>query len=316
MAGFSPLTGFYSSASRLQDLGSIFWYNSQTGEWFDPTKDFDPHHPDPWFRIGADVLSDIKNQIRCWLGHILANVTTSHLTAWGMTAGDESLLRQLLVTWQVEFPAVGIANIPVNREAIGQGGFPVFDYAVDAVPGTRRLLTELPTQGEHVLISSLLLQDPEIRVVGSAQASGEMALKGKKLLQPTGKDLAADMGIPHSGHAVRYINVDRLFTGRLYLVNHHRLVGGLAKSEVDTGQQTESLLFPFVPEILEAFSPVEIEKRSRVRSTCPALTRLNSGSDLTRSTGRRANKCSNAMLPADPTPLVPQPTRENMMPRP
>lgn len=203
--------------------------------------------------------------MRCWLDHVLANVTPAGLVAWGFKSNDADLLLRWLQTWCDELPANNTAAVPVSHSPIGEGGFPLFDYTVDTAPAALRLMTELPVHNDYVLVSSLLLNDPEIRVIGSMRGSSDLASKGANLVRPSGTDLASDLGITNRGLSVSYMNVDRLFTPRLTLLSTTGLSEDWQGLVAETEQQVQYLLFPFVPEVLGAFSAEELSARTRAK---------------------------------------------------
>jgi hypothetical protein len=269
IVGLSPLTGFFPAASRMRGFKPLFWYDDDSGRWRDPTVEFSPTSTDLKLRASEETINIVRDYIKSWLTHVLKAVKEADLRAFGMEKTDADLFLDLLGEWSQEIKADG--QCPILAQSIADGVFPIFDYVVQPAKSDRGptvLRTELPVVNGYALVSKSLLSDSSKRLFGAVRGSEtfvqEDADGSSKFeeLRDGGDDLAAAMGMHSHGRRIPYIVLESLFTPSLTRITDEGLAPEWKSFEINTGQKTETYLFPFKAEILQIVPSDEIRRRT------------------------------------------------------
>jgi hypothetical protein len=270
VAGLSPLTGFFPSASRMRNFTALFWYDHKgvdlTRQWYDPTTEFRAHDPKPHLRASEETIREIRKLMRFWLDNVKAAVGIESLADFGLNSEDAGLLFGELEIWRQELPAVnpleelglsGLDHSPIEQ------GFPLFDWVVPGKARRRSLITELPVQAEAVIITRELAASSGVRLFGGQRGSADLAAKLDEL-EPFGEDLAQALQMHTYGAPLRYVLLEKLFSPTLAAVTSEGISEGWTGLDFQSGPRKISALFPFHPDLLKIFPPKEIKQRTKV----------------------------------------------------
>ena len=264
LAGRSPLTGIYPSATPPSNLAGLYWYayddERGTAEWYDPTSTV--LDDDDQFYIDDQTRLRVQQLMKAWLGNVLAGVTQSDLEApnVGMDAHDAQRFLDELRAWRDELHNVKVpGDVEVTSEPIADGvrgkPLPFLNYTVRA--SARDLWSDLPMHNGRLIITHEQIRSETTRLYG--RYFGSLRFEDRlEYLPREGDNLGRALGMGERAIPVPFLNIDELFTPNLTLLtaydpeNEER--GGLSSEwkglEVDFSGTTEYYLIPMDPVIL------------------------------------------------------------------
>jgi hypothetical protein len=180
LAGLSPLTAFFPSASPLTQLDQLYWYDPAEGKWYDPVADFvkDPPAGES-LRVAPSTLDTTKKYLLAWLESVLklAEVDSRKaFDAFHIKQADEERILAELRLWQKELLEITSQKLleEAKKIAVDQQATPplipgatlrLFEHAVKPEPDVR-LETDLPVRNGRVLTSEKQEQNTNTRLYG------------------------------------------------------------------------------------------------------------------------------------------------------
>ena len=261
LAGRSPLTGIYPSATAPKTLTGLYWYDSEKGTWYDPTsRTFDEKNQ---MRVSDQSRNKMCGLIKVWLGHVLRNVNTKALQQKeiAMEDRDASDFINELKQWSeelsnVEAPdGVDVITDPLTDQ-VGRVPLPFLSFAVEAEPDY--IWGDLPLHEGRLVVTEEQLLSNSTRLYGRAFGGNDFA-DAVEHLSRQGENLGQALNLGEGAIPMPYLFVDRLFMPYLTIVTSYDKqkedYGGFSEEwrgmEVDFEGTTECYLIPMDPDILE-----------------------------------------------------------------
>lgn len=258
LAGRSPLTGIFPSATPPSRLTCLYWYDAKDnvgrGKWYDPTgNELDEHDH---LYISPATREKVCGLMRLWLDRVLqqTDMSTLQRSMGGVTArGDAQRLIKELEAWRAELADSRIPeNVDVSDRPLAQGAGtedpPFLRFAVQASP--EHVLTDLPIHRGRLIVTHELLRKETTRLYGRqfGQSGFDDVIDR---LPESGRNLGQALGLGENTIPREFVFIDRLFTPYLTLIT----VDGFSREwkglTVENSTQTEYYLIPLDPEILE-----------------------------------------------------------------
>lgn len=273
LAGRSPLTGIYSSATPPTRLTGVYWYEYREGEdgeastarWYDPTST--TLDQDGQFKVKDTTRHRVQQLMKAWLNHVLGTVSQTDLQVpgIGMEGRDAQRLLEEMEAWRRELSnvtvpdSINVTSVPIATEP-GHQPLPILNAAVQASAG--QIWGDLPIHDGRLIVTYEKVRSNTTRLYGRYFGSQrfENALQG---LSRQGDNLGKALGLGENAIPVPYLYIDELFTPNLTLLTTYNEEdeprGGLSTEwgglEVDFGDVTEYYLIPMRPKILEIMDP-------------------------------------------------------------
>jgi hypothetical protein len=257
LAGQSPLTGVFPSATQPEDLRSLYWYDpegaSGSGRWYDPTGE--TLDQEGQFLLSEATRQKVSGLLKAWLDRVLTDTSMDALQrdTIGMEARDAQLVIQELEEWRSELGNVPVpegADVVSDPLAQGPGADePAFlSLAVQSTP--EHIWSDLPLHEGRLIVTHERLRDGTTRIYGRQFGKSEFDNRIEDLPR-TGNNLGKALGLGEEAIPMPFLFIDRMFTPYLTLLTvdgFSREWGGLT---VQNDQQTEYYLVPLAPKILE-----------------------------------------------------------------
>lgn len=256
LAGQSPLTGLYPAASPPSGLNSLYWYDSSTGTWYDPTSD-DLGKGEHALRIADKTKTVVRRLLKSWIEEAI-RVVDPHdaLQDHGLTSKDQTLLQKELEAWHDEITVPAweepLVDSPIpSQDAPRPGALPFLDKACPKPKTT--IASDLPVHEGRLLVRKQDLVDNQVRLfgrlMGSREHRSEIADLGAE-----GSNLGRDLGIGEDTLPNPYLFVNELFVPKLTPLTSQDFSKEWDGLKIDG----EQYLLPFRPEILNLMSPREL----------------------------------------------------------
>jgi len=265
LCGLSPYSLFYPAATRMAGCNNVFWYNPESGLWFDPTED-PPTWPSGGTRVARSVVEAIRGCLDGWLTRVLADGPEAVWNGFGMGAERAGALRAELESWLRELRSPKLprsaapAGLRVQTESLslgvpGVGGHAVIPLleqraAWDAGAGSElhRIVTELPRVAGRILLSDQILHERTVRVCGCLM--GDNAFAGAlNNLPAEGEGFVLTHGVQTFYIPEPYVIVDKLFLDKIHLLADDSISENFFAMTTG-GAEEKHWLFPFKPELL------------------------------------------------------------------
>ncbi|MES3630257.1 MAG: hypothetical protein PPP56_08830, partial [Longimonas sp.] len=275
LAGRSPLTGLYPSATAPQTLTGLYWYDSKKGTWYDPTsRTFDEKNQ---MRVSDQTRDKVRGLIKTWVGHVLRNVDTKDLQQERieMEDRDASDFINELKQWNkelsnVESPdGVGVVTDTITDQ-VGRVPLPFLSFAVEAEPD--HIWGDLPLHEGRLVVTEEQLLSNHTRLYGRAFGGSDLAEMIEHLGRQ-GENLGRALNLGEGEIPMPYLFVDRLFMPYLTLVTSYDSekedYGGFSEEwrglEVEFGETTEYYFIPMDPDILEIMDAKRLQSNLHAR---------------------------------------------------
>jgi hypothetical protein len=269
LAGRSPLTGLYPSATPPSRLTGLYWYapDEEGPLWYDPTsKKLDQKGE---FIVADQTLHRVQQYVRAWLDDVLPALTQNALQKPGieMEQRDAQRLIEELERWRSELDSVDVPpEVDVTSSPIADGKetpLPVLNSAVQAP--VDQIWGDLPMHKGKLIVTREQIRSETTRLYGRYFGSARYEDVLDRLPRE-GKNLGKELGLGERAIPMPYLYIDELFTPNLTLLTAHDTSteerGGLSDEweglTVNFGDTTEHYLVPLDPKILEIFGPGEL----------------------------------------------------------
>lgn len=263
VAGSSPLTALYPAAVPVTGFQSAYWYDCNTGVWYDPTsRQFDDRGV---IRVSESTRSVVCKGINTWITYAVRdlqqNVSVYEHT-FGLSNRDRNQLIAELQDWQSEMVTTPVDEGTIETRPIetSVGGDVLPFLQQVAVVDESNIITELVVSNGTLVCTHDDLLDPNKRIYGRQYGSPKYD-KMVSRLPERGKNLGLDLGLGEVTIPLPYVFIDELFTKNLtFVANQGSGSDGLSKewSALNIGSN-EIYLFPFKPGIFEVISPEELK---------------------------------------------------------
>ena len=261
LAGHSPLTGIYPSATPPKELTGLYWYDHKAGRWYDPTgSTFDEEGR---MHVSRATSRRTKQLIKAWLDHVLADVSQSNLQDAGieMEAHDARSMMKEMQTWQRELANVQVPeSVSVDAHPLSTDSalvsFPFLNAAV--IASNEHIWSDLPMHEGRLIVTKKHLRSDTIRIYG--RVFGTHQLDGiMSQLPGTGDNLGQALNMGEAAIPMPFLFIDRLFTPNLTIITSadkgEGSPSGLSQEwsglEVESLGTTEYYFVPMDPKILE-----------------------------------------------------------------
>lgn len=261
LAGRSPLTGIYPSATAPQSINGLYWYDSGSGTWYDPTsRTLDEKNQ---MRVSDRTRTKVQGLIKMWVDHVLRNISTKDLQQQGleMEDRDASDFINELEQWRADLSRVeapsGVDVVSDKlTEQVGRMSLPFLSFVVEADPD--HIWGDLPLHEGRLVVTEEQLLSNNTRLYGRAFGSTDFA-DAVQHLDREGDNLGQALGLGEEAIPMPYLFVDRLFMPYLTLVTSYDTRnedhGGFSSEwsglEVNFEGTTEYYFIPMDPDILE-----------------------------------------------------------------
>ena len=270
LAGRSPLTGIYPAATAPQMLTGLYWYNPETGSWYDPTsRTFDEKSQ---MRVSDRTSSKVRGLMKAWVSHVLRNISTKDLQKERieMEDRDASDFINELEQWRADLSNVEApddVDVVVDKltEQVGRVPMPFLNFAVEAEPD--HIWGDLPLHEDRLVVTQEQLLSNNTRLYGRVFGSNDFA-DSVEHLDREGDNLGQALNLGEDAIPMPYLFVDRLFMPYLTLITSYDTEkeshGGLSDEwkglEVDFEGTTEYYFIPMDPDILEIMDAEDLRK--------------------------------------------------------
>ena len=269
LAGRSPLTGLYPSATPPSQLTGLYWYaQGEDGpQWYDPTSRTLDEKGE--FMIADRTLHRVRQYMRAWLDDVLPTLTQNALQKPGieMEQRDAQRFMEELQAWRDELGSVDIpAEVDVTSSPIATGGDTPLPFLSSTVQApVHQIWGDLPMHKGRLIVTREEVRSETTRLYGRHFGSARYEDVLDRLPRE-GKNLGKQLGLGEDAIPVSYLYIDELFTSNLTLLTTYDADtedrGGLSEEwtglEVDFGGTTEYYLIPLDPKILEIMNPEEL----------------------------------------------------------
>ena len=260
-AGGSPLTGLYPAAVPLSGLRSAYWYDFNTGTWYDPTgTQFDEEGV---IQVSERTRSEVAKGIKAWISNAVRDLQQNaniYEETFGLSNRDRTLLIAELQKWSDEMISTHQDTGVVERRPIDSfGGGMVLPFLEQvAVIDESSILTELAVSKVTLVCTRDDLLNPNKRIYGREYGSPKFENVIGRLTE-RGSNLGFDLGLGQHTIPLPYVFIDELFTTNLTFVANQGS-GGLSTewNALEVGSE-EIFLFPFKPGIFELLTPKELK---------------------------------------------------------
>ena len=261
LAGLSPLTGVFPSATPPRRLTGLYWYDPEGGRWFDPTGDRFDEAGD--LVVAPPTVARVRAMLKAWLLKVTQALQPGSLAGVPIEAQYEALIREELDLWRQDLVQVAAADdAEVTERPMGDPsgprGLPFLDWTVQADPAL--VLSDLPVHDGRLVVTQEQVATKSTRLYGR-QLGGRDLEQAARALPATGDNLGMALGIGPHAVPVPFVCVDKLFTPKIAPVTSEGLSEGWRGLAVDTPSGREHCLFPFQPEILELVPAAELAER-------------------------------------------------------
>jgi len=263
IAGRSPLTGIFPGARVLKGLKSLYWYEEQTGTWYDPTGQLLDEKDR--LRVSAETSRKVNGLIKAWLEKVLDSTKLTQLEQrpFLMDRRDAGDLLEELEAWYDDLrlepvpSGVEIARAPVASDEMGQEELPFLRWKVGATP--EAIITDVSLHSGRLVVTGNDLRSKNKRLYGREFGDRKY---GEQLIDipAFGENLGQALGLGGEVIPVPFVFVDKLFTPRLTTISLDGFSREWKGLVVDNQGKNEYNLYPFQPEILELMSPEELER--------------------------------------------------------
>lgn len=269
LCGISPLSGIYPAAAPPGRLRSLFWYDADTGTWYDPTSD--DLGREGRFRVSPATRAKVNGLMKAWIGEAVRRLQAPHvLEPFGLDPRDKKDLLDEFKLWLREIPGRPAEDvipqeengIPRSRKAspLAQS-LPFLDHACEATAAS--IISDLPMHDETLLVTREQLLDQGTRLYGRFFGSAEFE-NAVDALPTYGDNLGLDLGFTDEHRMpIGYVFVDQLFVPNLTYLNET----GFSNEWRGLEMENEYYLLPFEPDILRYLTPDELHANTSGRLT-------------------------------------------------
>ena len=269
LAGRSPLTGLYPSATPPSQLTGLYWYaqGDNGPQWYDPTSRTLDEKGE--FMIADRTLHRVRQYMRAWLDDVLPTLTQNALQKPGieMEQRDAQRFMEELQAWRDELGSVDVpAEVDVSSSPIATGGDTPLPFLSSTVQApVHQIWGDLPMHKGRLIVTREEVRSETTRLYGRHFGSARFEDVLDRLPRE-GKNLGKQLGLGEDAIPVSYLYIDELFTSNLTLLTTYDADtedrGGLSEEwtglDVDFGGTTEYYLIPLDPKILEIMDPEEL----------------------------------------------------------
>lgn len=265
LAGFSPLTGIFPAARPPRTLTGLYWYDSETGRWYDPTgTEFDDKK---LVSVSHDTRMRVGQYLKAWLQTVTQRVQTQDLLAFSMSPRDASLVLKELTDWLEELKAVlpqgiEVRRLPLKRTSTGvpasSDSIPFCDWTCQGTADG--IWSDLPLHNGRLLVTATQLRHRNIRIYGRIYGGDDRFVSRIDELEGKGDNLGLNLGLGETAIPLPYVLIDRLFTPNLTFLTTDGFSAEWTGLEVQNGSAREYCLIPLQPEILEIVDASELRQ--------------------------------------------------------
>ena len=269
LAGRSPLTGLYPSATPPSQLTGLYWYaqGDDGPQWYDPTSRTLDEKGE--FMIADRTLHRVRQYMRAWLDDVLPTLTQNALQKPGieMEQRDAQRFMEELQAWRDELGSVDVpAEVDVSSSPIATGGDTPLPFLSSTVQApVHQIWGDLPMHKGRLIVTREEVRSETTRLYGRHFGSARYEDVLDRLPRE-GSNLGKQLGLGEDAIPVPYLYIDELFTSNLTLLTTYDADtedrGGLSEEwtglDVDFGGTTEYYLIPLDPKILEIMDPEEL----------------------------------------------------------
>jgi len=264
LAGQSPLTGLFPAATPPKGLNALYWYDTTTGTWYDPTSSDLTEEQDA-LPVAKETKDLVGRLLKSWLEEAIETIDAEGLGDYGLVQKDESLLQRELSQWhdQIDVPADDreLERAPIRSQgAVEAEPLPFLNVACPEPSET--IISDLPMHDGRLLVRAQDLTNGKRRLFGRVTGNAQFK-SATDTLDQQGENLGRDLGLDGDALPKSYLYVNELFAPKLTPLTANGFSEEWEGIEIDG----EHYLLPFHPDILNLMSPRELAESTSAERT-------------------------------------------------